>query len=558
MNKLAASVLLATLGVAATGVEAQSLDPAAIYQPLASAWPTYSGDYSGRRYSALTEINRANVKNLSLAWVSRLPMDHGGLAATVPTSVGGEIPEPVAFGGPGSTGASIVGSVLEVDGVLYMSAPDHAWAADAHDGHVLWHYFWKTRGGTHIGNRGMAMYHDHLYFEVPDDYLVALDAKTGNELWHRVIADFNQQYFSTMAPTVVDNHLILGTGNDLDAPGFLESLDPETGARQWIWWSTPRNMGEPGSETWPNADVMRHGGGNVWIPGAYDPKLRLYYFGTGNPDPILSAGSRAGDNLYTCSMVALNVDTGKLAWYFQTSPHDTHDYDAAQTPILVDGVFQGKPRKLLLNGNRHGYFFVLDRETGEHLLTAPFAESANWAQGINAKGQPMRNPAKDAQIGGTLVSPSNPGITNWPPAAFNPQTRLFYVQSNESFSEFYLTEPDPLEAQGFSGVKESMLGSLGRSLRAINYQTGKIAWQVDYPLSYGMGGGLAGLLTTAGDLLFGADANGNLVARDAATGKPLWHVHLGRVSNAPETYELDGHQYLLVAGGDTLYAFHLN
>ena len=537
---------------------AQGLDPEQILKPLAADWPTYSGDYSARRYSELTQINRSNVKNLSLAWASRLPIDQGGRAATVPASVGGETPVAVPYGGPGSNGPSIVGSVLQVNGVLYMSAPDHAWAADAHDGHVLWHYFWKTRGGTHIGNRGMAMWHEHLYFEVPDDFIVALDAKSGKELWHRELANFNQQYFSTMAPVVVGNHLILGTGNDLDAPGFLKSLDPETGAEQWVWWSTPRNKGDPGAETWPNDDVMRHGGGNVWIPGAYDPALRLYYFGTGNPDPILSAGSRDGDNLYTCSIVALNVDTGKMAWYFQTSPHDTHDYDAAQTPILVDGVFGGKPRKLLLNGNRHGYFFVLDRVTGEHLLTALFADSTNWARGINAKGQPVRDPSKDAQVGGVLVSPSNPGITNWPPAAFSPHTGLFYVQTNQSYSEFFLTETDPKEAQGFAGVNERMLGSAGRSLSAIDYATGKIVWKVDYPMSYALGGGVSGLLTTATDLLFGSDANGNLVARDATNGKPLWHVHFGRVSNAPETYALDGHQFLLVASGDTLYAFHLN
>jgi alcohol dehydrogenase (cytochrome c) len=540
------------------GCWAQGLNPQETYQPLADSWPTYSGDYSGRRFSALDQINRANVKNLALAWVSRLPVDHGGSAASVPTIVGGETPVAVPFGGPGSTGARIAGSILEVQGVLYLSAPDHAWAVDAHDGQVLWHYFWKTRGGTHIGNRGVAMHGNQLYFEVPDDYLVSLDAATGKELWHKEIANFNQQYFSTTAPIVVDDRLILGTGNDMDAPGFLKSLEAGTGVEQWVWWSTPRNKGEPGSETWPNEDVMRHGGGNVWIPGVFDPQSRLYYFGTGNPNPVLSSGSRVGDNLYTCSLVALNVDTGKMAWYYQTSPHDTHDYDASQTPILIDGQFAGKQRKLLLDGNRNGYFFVLDRQTGEHLLTAKFASSANWTTGVNAKGQPVRDPNKDAQIGGALVSPSNPGITNWPPASFSPRTGLFYVQTNESYSEFYLTEPDPLEAQGFSGVQEQMLGSLGRSLRAIDYKTGKIIWQVDYPMSDARGGGLPGLLSTAGDLLFGSDAVGNMVARDAATGKPLWHSRIGQVSNAPETYKVGGRQYVLVAAGDSLYAFALN
>jgi len=537
---------------------AQGLNAADLYRALAQDWPTYSGDYSGRHYSTLSQVNRANVKHLSLAWVRRLPVSHDHVNDTVPTIVGGEVANPVPFGGPGADGARVAGAILELHGILYVSAPDHAWAVDARTGRVLWHYFWKSKGGTHIGNRGMAMHGNRLYFEVPDDYLIALDAATGQELWHTAIADFDQQYFSTMAPVVVDNHLIIGTGNDMDAPGFLKSIDPITGKDQWTWWSTPHNKGDPGSETWPDEDSMRHGGGNVWIPGAFDPETRLYYFGTGNPNPVMSAGSRVGDNLYTSSLVALHVDTGKMAWYYQTAPHDTHDMDAAQTPILIDGKFNGKPRKLLLNGNRHGYFFVLDRLTGEHLLTTPFSSSANWASGLNARGAPIGDPKKDAQVGGVLVSPSDPGIANWPPATFSPRTGLYYLQANESYSEYYLTDTDPRNAQGFGGVQEDMLGSLGRSVKAIDYMTGKIVWQVDYPLSYAVGGGLPGLLSTAGDLLFGADAAGNLVARDVANGRPLWHTMLGPVSNAPETYELDGRQYILIAATDTLYAFALN
>jgi alcohol dehydrogenase (cytochrome c) len=550
---LALAVMAASLVAGAAGLE-----PADIQRPLGEHWPTYSGDYTGRRYSALTQLTQANVRHLALAWASRMPIDHGGPAATVPTSVGGIAAEPVPFGGPGANGVRIVGSVVEHDGKLYATAPDHAWAVDARTGRVLWHYFWKTRGGTHIGNRGLALYKDKVFFEVPDDYLVALDANTGKELWHREIANFNQQYFSTMAPVVVDNHLIFGTGNDMDAPGYLRSIDPDTGADQWTWFSTPRNKGEPGAESWPNEDVMRHGGGNIWIPGVYDPKTHLYIFGTGNPNPILSAESRPGDNLYTCSIVALDVDTGKMAWYYQTSPHDTHDYDAAQTPVLVDAEFGGKMRHLVVNANRNGFFFVLDRETGEHLLTAPYSETANWATGINAKGQPVRNPAKDAAIGGVLVSPSNPGISNWPPSSYDPNTGLLYVHTTSSYSEFFLTDPDPRAAQGFSAVQETMIGSLGRSLRAIDIRTGKLAWKLDYPMSYAGGGGLPGLLTTAGGLLFGADAAGNIVARDPATGKPLWHAGLGLISNAPQTYQLDGRQYVLVASNETLYAFALN
>ena len=544
--------LAATL--ASSLAQSQGLAPQEIYAPLAKEWPTYAGDYTGRHFSDLTQINRQNVKALSLAWVERLPVGHD----PADTVVGGEVANPVPFGGPGADGARVAGSILEVHGVLYVSAPDHAWAVDARSGRVIWHYFWKSKGGTHIGNRGMAMHGNVVYFEVPDDYVIALDATTGKELWHTAVSDFNQQYFSTMAPVVVDDHLLVGTGNDMDAPGYLESLDPQTGTVQWKWWSTPHDKTDPGADTWPNEESARYGGGNVWIPGAFDPQSRLYYFGTGNPNPVVSAGSRPGDNLFTSSLIALNVDTGKMAWYYQTTPHDTHDMDAAQTPILIDATFGGKPRKLLLNGNRNGYFFVLDRLTGDHLLTSKFSTGANWSGSVNAKGQPLGNRAKDAAVGGSLVFPSNPGIANWMPAAYSPHTGLVYLQSNESYSEYYLTDTDPRNAQGFGGVREDMLGSLGRSLMAIDYRTGKVAWQIDYPLSLAVGGSVAGVLATAGDLVFGADAAGNLVARDAATGRPLWHTLLGMVSNAPETYALDGRQYLLISVTDTLYVFALN
>ena len=255
-----------------------------------------------------------------------------------------------------------------VNGILYFSTPDNAWAVDARSGRELWHYAWKTRGGIHIGNRGMGMYGSWLFFETPDNYLVSLDARTGKERWHKEIADLKQEYFSTPAPIIVGNHVLVGTGGDsLDVPGFLEAHDPETGDIQWKWWSAPLKKGDPGFETWPDEYSMRHGGGMTWIPGTYDPELHLYYLGTGNPNPVLTGRSRKGDNLYTCSIVALNVDTGKLAWYFQPSPHDTHDWDAAQTPVLIDAEIDGKPRKLLAQANRNGYFFLLDRTNGENV-----------------------------------------------------------------------------------------------------------------------------------------------------------------------------------------------
>jgi alcohol dehydrogenase (cytochrome c) len=559
-------ILTLPLLLIGAAVAAQGLDPALILKGATDSWPTYSGDYSGRRFSSLTQINQSNVKDLGLAWVSNLPTGMGaagggefvfarGGGPTVPTIVGGEAEEPVTVAG---NNARVSGAELMVNGILYMSAPDNAWAVDARDGTVLWHYFWKTKGGTHIGNRGMAMYHDWLFLETPDDYLISLDAKTGKERWHKAISDFDEQYFSTMAPVLIGNHLIVGTGDDLDAPGYMTSYDPETGDIQWRWYSEPEKMGDPGSNTWPNADSMRHGGAGVWVPGTYDPDLHLYYTGTANPTPAFSTSTREGKDLYTSCLVAVNVETGKLAWYFQSSPEDTHDWDAAQTPILIDGTFDGKPRKMLLNATRNGYFFVLDRVTGEHLVTSKIIPTVNWSTGLDERGEPMRNPAKDASPGGSLVSPNSDGAVNWQPPSFDPQTGYFYVQVNEPFSVFYRTEPDVRAMQGLNGIQEQEVGSLGRYLVAVDYKTGKIAWRRQQVSAGGEGGGDTGVTTTAGHLLFTNDAGGNLVAYDPETGKPLWHTHLGAVSNAVETYMLDGHQYILVASGSSLYAFTLN
>ncbi len=535
------------------------LDPARIVKPLKESWLTYSGDYSGKRYSALTKITQSNVRHLTPAWVSRVTAGPGtadgrGVASSLERAIiGGEGPEGLSFG----SGTNIRASILAVDGVLYFSTPDNAWAMDARDGHVLWHYFWKTKGGTHIGNRGLAMWGHYLYMETPDDYLVALDARTGQERWHKEIADFNLQYFCTPAPIVVGNHVLVGTGNDLDEPGFVKSFDPETGDLQWTLFTVPMNPGDVGVETWGSLDAARHGGAQAWLPGSYDPETHDYIFSTGNPTPAYtSPAGRNGDNLFTCSLIAVNVETGKMAWYYQTSPHDTHDWDSAQTPVLADAEFNGRMRKLVMTAARNGYFFVLDRITGEHLLTSRYSETANWATGLNEKGQPIRNPEKDPTIGGSLVSPRDDGATTWPPPSFSPDTGLFYVPLAESHSMFYLTETDPRGAMGLGGAEERFLAAR-HYLAAIDYKTGKTAWRHEYPESTaGVGRGNAnGLLTTASKLLFAGDISGNLAAYDAANGNILWHTHLGQVSNAPETYLVDGHQYLLVASGDTLYSF---
>jgi acido-empty-quinoprotein group A len=539
------AVTLAAL-LLARSAPAQMPDPS---KPPTDAWPTYNGDYSGRRFSPLAQVNRENVKHLSLAWINRIKPGPGPGVV-----VGGEGPAPTDATSRTNDAATIKATPLMVDGVIYFATPDNAFAVDARSGRELWHYFWKTQGGIHIGNRGAGKYGDWLFFETPDNYLVSLEAKTGKERWHKQIADLKQEYFSTMAPVIVGNHVLIGTGGDsLDVPGFMESRDPETGDVQWKWWSEPLKKGDPGSETWPDEYSMRHGGGMTWLPGTYDPELHLYYLGTGNPNPVLTGRSRKGDNLYTCSIVALNVDTGKLAWYYQPSPHDTHDWDAIQTPVLIDGEVNGQPRKMLAQANRNGYFFLLDRTNGKSILTAPMIESMNWSKGIDAHGQPIPDTKKEATIEGVLVSPPSWGATNWPAPSFDPEEGTFFVGVSEAYSMFYLTDTDP-HPEGY-GAAERDAGNLGGSLLAIDYKTGKPRWRHHYPF----GGGAVGMLSTRGKLLFTSDGSNNLIAYDSTNGKILWHSSLADgVSNGPITYSLDKQQCILVAAGDSLYCFALN
>jgi alcohol dehydrogenase (cytochrome c) len=525
-------------------------------------WPTYSGDFSGRRFSSLTQIDRTNVSHLSLAWTARMvggPGGGGGPFAPPepPTTVGGEVEKAVITGGLFSSGApiSVRGAILQVNGILYVSAPDNAWAVDALTGAVIWHYYWKTKGGTHTSNKGLGLYKDWLFMETADDYLISLDARTGKERWHKEIVSFNEQFFSEAAPIVIGNHVLVGAGNDSDSAGALRSIDPDSGNLQWTAHTVPMKEGDPGLNTWPNLEAARHGGANVWSAGSYDPETHLYIVGTGNPTPAYApAGRRDGDNLFTCSLVAVNVDSGKIAWHYQTSPHDTHDWDSAQTPVLIDGDFAGEPRKLVLQATRNGFFFVLDRTTGEHLLTSRFSKWGKWVKEINKNGQPVRDPRKDASPAGALISID--GWANWPPPSFSPQTNLFYMRDLESYGLLYYTETDPRGTMGMGGVARGGQVSLGSIVQAIDYHTGKIVWERPFAPGQGLLGALGtGMLTTAGGLLFGSDNGENFIAFDAADGKSLWSTRLHGVSNAAETYRLDGHQYVTVAAGDTLYSF---
>ena len=350
-----------------------SLDPRAIGDTPVTTWPTFNGDYSGQRYSTLTQIGPANVNQLARQWVFRI------------TDVGAQRGAPVPV---------IKCTPLLVDGVLYITIPDHVWALDARTGKEIWHYDWVDHGGHLVGQRGVGLWKSNVYFLTPDNWLVALNANTGHELWRKNYADARKQYFSTSAPLVVKNHVIVGVGGDaMDMPGFLDSFDPATGDLQWTWWSTPRK-GDPALKTWPNENASDHGGGMTWMPGTYDPELNLLYWPTGNTNPVFAGQGRPGANLWTESIVALNADTGKLQWYFQVSPHDTHDFDNTTAPILFDRVVDGKPRKLLAQAARNGFFVTLDRVTGKHLLVKPYVP-LDYSSGLSPQGEPIPIPDKD-------------------------------------------------------------------------------------------------------------------------------------------------------------------
>jgi len=530
---------------------AVDLPAESIVHPAVGSWPTYSGDYTGRRYSSLSQINQSNVRNLTLAWTMRLEPGTGSPQKYL-VKIGGEGKDDHLATAP----AEVRGSILQVGAVLYLTTPDNVWSVDARSGEILWNFRWKSRGGWHLfGSRGPAMLNTSIYFETPDDYLVSVDARTGDERWHVQIASVEEQYFASVAPVVVGGHVLVGTGNTLNAPGFLESFDPDSGRLQWKHYSVPMNMGDPGIETWRDLDAARHGGGQVWVPGVYDPVSHLYIYGTGNPTPAYVADARGnGDALFTCSLLAVNVDSGELAWYYQTSPNDTHDWDSAQTPVLADISLDGHKREVAMTAARNGYFFVVDRHNGAPLLTGKFSTTMNWARPkLNEIGQPVRLPEKDGLPGGALVSNDNGGATNWQPPSYSPDYGLFYVQSAESWALSYKTDSDAGGAYSMEGKEEVSIDS-SAYLKAIDPKTGRVAWSVKYPSGNPLGNGI---LTTAGRLLFAGDTAGNLVARDPANGRPLWHAQLGTVSNAPETYMLDGHQFVLVSAGNMLFAFRL-
>jgi len=477
------------------------------------SWPTYHGDFSGQRHSKLTQITPENVRQLTLAWAFQT----------------------------GQT-QQIKATPILVNGIIYITTPDNIWAIDARSARQLWRYTYPTNQGFHIGHRGAAVYKDSVYLTTPDAHLVALDANTGKVKWDVVVADAKRGYWSTNAPLVIRNHVLVGVSGDFDnLPGILQSFDPEVGAHQWTFYSTPP-VGTPGSQSGGAT------GGQMWMTGTYDPDLNLVFVGTGNPTPVLNGPMRPGNNPWTGSIVALDPDTGKLAWGFQASPHDTHDWDAAEVPVLVDADFNGAPRKLLLQASRNGYFFVLDRTTGKNLLTKPFA-TVNWAKGIDGEGRPIPDPAKEPSRDGVLIAPNESGGTNYRSPSFDPRSGLLIVSAHDGYG-IYFFKPEHGE-YGWAGADYNLWGR--GVLRAIDYRTGAIRWNHDL----GDSASAAGVLTTASGVTFTGDSVGNALALRTSDGTTLWHSAIGRVGNGPVTYELDGRQYVLLGGGSALYAFAL-
>lgn len=517
----------------------EGLDPKALtlfHQP-ADVWPTYNGDYSGRRFSELKQIDQKSVDRLKVKWKYRIT----------------GIPPLRGIGNP-----VIKSTPLMVNGVLYFTIPDHVFAVDARTGKEKWRFDFQDKGGHLLGQRGVGMYGKWIYFLTPDGWFISLDAETGKERWRKKVADEKLQYFTTMAAVIVKNHVLIGVGGDaMDVRGYLEARDPETGEMQWRWWSEPLKMGDPGSETWPNQQAMDHGGGMTWLPGTYDPELNLIYWGTGNTNPVFAGQGRKGANLYTDSIVALNPDTGKMAWYFQASPHDTHDWDNVETPVLFDTTIDGKPRKLLAQAARCGYFFVLDRVTGKNLVSKPFTKTANWSKGVDAKGQPIPDPDKEPKVDGSMVDIASNGATNWPPPSYSPLTGLFYVNAAEGYSVAYLYDTSN-EPQGYGGGSSGHFDPAS-SLIALDVKDGSVRWKHVSKGEGAEGGGMSGgILTTAGNLLFTGDSD-RLAAFDPADGKIVWSERLGsHVSNGPSTWMLDGEQYVIAGAGDTMYALTLD
>jgi alcohol dehydrogenase (cytochrome c) len=497
-------------------------------------WLTYGGDYRSHHYSSLNQITTENVHRLRARWIYQM---HRPKVEATP---------------------------IVVDGIMYLTRPpSDVIALDADTGRSLWTFEYRLPKPVYLCcgevNRGLAILGTTLYLTTLDAKLIALDARSGRVLWKRDIADPGLNYTATGAPLALKDKLIVGmAGAEGGIRGFLDAYDPKTGGRIWRFWTIPA-PGEPGSETW-RGGAWQHGGGSTWLTGSYDPELNTLYWGTGNPGPDYNGDVRPGDNLYTCSLLALDADTGKRKWHFQFTPHDTHDWDGTQVPVLLDSSFGGRLRKLVVVPSRNGFYYVLDRETGQFLLAKQFVKQT-WAKGIDKNGRPILIPGNDpTPEGNDSIWPGVDGGNNWMSPSYSPLTKLLYFNAREERRRFFKTDAPEFQpgqpyfgGGGGGGARFRPEESWGK-LIAMTPETGEIQWEHRI-----LSPPWAGVLSTAGDLVFSATPSGNFYALDARSGKELWRFNGGdRVFASPITFLSRGKQLVTIPIGDVLMAFGLD
>ena len=494
-------------------------------------WPGYNGDPGGNRYSSLDQINAANVSRLAPAWV---------------------------FAQRGAGNLQVTPVV--VDGIMYVTNVNECFALDAGTGRELWHFRRpRTQGllGSAGGgiNRGVAVAGDRLFLVTDHAHLLALNRFTGSLLWDSEMADYRQNYGATGAPLVVGDLVLSGVGGGgQGARGFIAAYQHATGEEVWRTWTVPL-PGEPGSETW--GEGIDHPSAPTWMTGTHDPELGLVYWPTGNPGPDFNGDRRPGDNLYSDSILALDDKTGRMKWYFQFTPHDVWDWDATEPPVLVDADWQGRPRKLLLQANRNGFFYVLDRTDGELLLAKQFVDKLTWAAGLDESGRPILNPDTEPTEDGRLICPSVEGATNWFSTAYDPGAGLYYVQTTEDCNIYIKREMEWRAGASYRGgaTRSFAEGKPRKILRAIDIGTGESRWQ--FP-QVGPADSWGGTLATAGGIVIFGEDGGAFTAVDAASGEHLWSYQTNSVWKAsPMTYQFDGKQYIAVAAGPVVLAFAL-
>lgn len=499
--------------------------------PPAANWPSYNGDYSGRRFSSLNQITPTNVAQLRAEWVFHV-----------------------------QASSDLEVTPIAVDGILFISAANDVYAVDARAGRALWHFSRPVSEGliddaSQHHSRGVAVWHSRVFLLTDNAHLLCLDARSGHLLWDVPYTNGNKNYGATSAPLIVHDKVMVGTsGGDDGVRGFVAAYNAETGKQEWRFWTIPA-PGEPGSESWPGKSYER-GGGTTWMPGTYDPDLNTLYWGTSNPSPDFDGAVRPGDDLYTDCVVALDPDTGKLKWHFQFTPHDLFDYDATETAVLLDATYQGEPRKLLVEANRNGFVYVLDRTDGKFLSATRFAEKMNWATGIDPNGRPIRTTVAPSAEG-TLVCPGFEGATNWYAPSYNPATHLLYFLSLEDCATYFLKPQEFEEGRTYysTGVKHPRYRNAEKTLLAFDVTSGKFAWR--YP-QIGTGHSSGGTMTTAGGLTFFGDDAESFEAVDAQSGAPLWHFHTGQLMHAsPMSFAVGGKQYVAIASGGDVFAFAL-